>query len=140
MRQLASACDPATFRINDRDVLDLLYWTAGEMDGTDSMTGIDPERAGVVDAVRYDLLHGKKCSQPIYVTETLSLCNVLFCRPGVTVVLQIAQGHARKRRYVRLTRRHLPGPSRGRRTRPRSRGKGDYIRLRCGAKGREEGT
>jgi len=66
LRQLAAACEPARSRIGDQDVLDLLYWTAGKMDGKEFMTGIDLERAGLMDAVRYDLLDGKKSTQPIY--------------------------------------------------------------------------
>ncbi len=69
LRQLAQACDPATFGMNNQDVLDLSYRTAaaaGKMDANNFMTVIDLERAGLMDALRYDLLDGEKGSRPIY--------------------------------------------------------------------------
>ncbi len=95
LHQLAVACDPATTRIGDRDVLDLLYWTAGKMDEKDFMTGIDLERAGLMDAVRYDLLDGKKSTQPIYAELDnlnfygMSLISLLISGDPTTCGLQI---------------------------------------------------
>lgn len=66
MKQLAEACDPATFGMNDQDVLDLTYRTAGKMDAKDFLTDVDLERAGLMDAIRYDLLDGEKGKQDIY--------------------------------------------------------------------------
>ncbi len=66
LRQLAEACDPATFGMDDKDVLDLSYRTAGKKDRNDFMTALDLERAGLMDTIRYDLLDGEKGLRPIY--------------------------------------------------------------------------
>ncbi len=76
-------------------MLDLLYWTAGKMDEKDFMTGIDLERAGLMDAVRYDLLDGKKSTQPIYAELDnlnfygMSLISLLISGDPTTCGLQI---------------------------------------------------
>ncbi len=58
LESLANACTPATFGVDNKDVLDLSYRRAGKMDVTDFMSRFDPELLGLSEFVRGQLLEG----------------------------------------------------------------------------------
>ena len=55
---MAEYCDPATFGLNDKDVLDETYRKAGKLDRTDFGINLSPESLGIVDSIRDLLLEG----------------------------------------------------------------------------------
>ncbi|KDQ65042.1 hypothetical protein JAAARDRAFT_167888 [Jaapia argillacea MUCL 33604] len=55
---LSDACQPATFGLNQQDVLDETYRKAGKMDSSNFATKFSPEAAGLIDLVRSELLEG----------------------------------------------------------------------------------
>ncbi|KDQ65043.1 hypothetical protein JAAARDRAFT_75422 [Jaapia argillacea MUCL 33604] len=62
---LSDACQPATFGVDQQDVLDETYRKAGKMDSSNFATKFSPEAAGLVDLVRSELLEGCEGSKPI---------------------------------------------------------------------------
>ncbi|EGN97805.1 hypothetical protein SERLA73DRAFT_90914 [Serpula lacrymans var. lacrymans S7.3] len=53
---LSQTCQPATFGVNQQDVLDESYRKAGKMDTTDFATRFSAESVGLVDVIRKQLL------------------------------------------------------------------------------------
>jgi hypothetical protein len=62
---LANACTPATFGADNKDVMDLSYRKAGKMDVTDFISRFDPERLGLSEFVRGQLLEGDQDSKEL---------------------------------------------------------------------------
>jgi len=60
LESLAKACTPATFGADNKDVMDLSYRKAGKMDVVDFMARFDPERLGLSEFVRGQLLEGSE--------------------------------------------------------------------------------
>lgn len=58
MRQLAEACDVATFGVNNQDVHDESYRKAGKLDSTNFALKLDLAGSGLLDVIRGDLLEG----------------------------------------------------------------------------------
>jgi hypothetical protein len=56
---LASACDQATFGVDQRNVLDETYRKAGKMDLTKFAARLDVVASGLVDAISPDILQGQ---------------------------------------------------------------------------------
>ncbi|TFY81325.1 hypothetical protein EWM64_g2684 [Hericium alpestre] len=67
LQRLCDACDRATFGLNHEDVLDETYRKAGKMDTSCFSTPIVPERNGLLDIVRANLLEGVDSTRPIQV-------------------------------------------------------------------------
>ena len=55
--KLAAVCQPATFGLNQQDVLDESYRKAGKLDRSDFAINLDVVRSGLLQAVR-DALFG----------------------------------------------------------------------------------
>lgn len=58
LENLARACDPATFGVNQEDVLDESYRKAGKLDVANFATKFKLEKSGIMDAVCAALLEG----------------------------------------------------------------------------------
>lgn len=58
LSKLVRACDPATFGLGGKDVLDTTYRKAGKMDKEDFSTNFHPSDFGIVDAISQALLPG----------------------------------------------------------------------------------
>lgn len=71
---LESVCEPATFGVAQRNVLDTTYRKAGKLDRDHFAINLDVERSGVLDAVRTALFIGK--GQGRAVRATLYKLNV----------------------------------------------------------------
>lgn len=56
---LAEACQPASFGIAEKDVLDESYRKAGKMECTDFATQFCPHASKIVDKIRKSLLQGR---------------------------------------------------------------------------------
>ncbi|KAI0056408.1 hypothetical protein BV25DRAFT_1832295 [Artomyces pyxidatus] len=65
LQALADACEPATFGVEQQDVMDESYRKAGKMDSQAFMTRLIPERTSLVDIVRGYLLEGADSSRTI---------------------------------------------------------------------------
>ncbi|KAI9069833.1 hypothetical protein FKP32DRAFT_1671047 [Trametes sanguinea] len=65
LRDLEKYCDPATFGVSQKDVLDLAYRKAGKLDRDHFAFNFDLERSGLLDIVRMGLFTGKSQRQPI---------------------------------------------------------------------------
>ena len=63
LESLASACAPATFGVDNKDVLDLSYRKALKMDPANFMSRFDPERLGLSEFIRGQLLEGDEDSK-----------------------------------------------------------------------------
>ncbi len=55
LHHLATACEPATFGRDQKDVHDETYRKAGKLDKTDFLLAFDAEDAGLIDTVREEL-------------------------------------------------------------------------------------
>ncbi|KAJ3533048.1 hypothetical protein NM688_g7337 [Phlebia brevispora] len=66
LEHLADACEPATFGLNDEDVLDESYRKAGKLDAHDFSVRLDLERNGLLDIVRAQLLAGRDTDEDVY--------------------------------------------------------------------------
>lgn len=62
---LEQACDPAPFGRNHETVLDPTYRKAGKMDVGAFMIGFEPERYGLIEAVRCALFPGNEESKHV---------------------------------------------------------------------------
>ena len=60
------ACEPATFGLNDSDVLDPSYRAAGKIDNSNFATKIELEKLGLMDTIRYALLKGDSHLKPFF--------------------------------------------------------------------------
>ncbi|KAF5374123.1 hypothetical protein D9615_008858 [Tricholomella constricta] len=58
LQALADACEPATFGLGQRDVLDETYRKAGKMDSDKFLTSLDVDKLGIVARVHVQLLEG----------------------------------------------------------------------------------
>lgn len=58
LQHLSQACDPATFGVNQQDVLDESYRKAGKLDLANFATKFNLERSGLMDIIRAELLQG----------------------------------------------------------------------------------
>lgn len=56
--QLERACKPATFGVNQEDVLDESYRKAGKLDADSFALGFNPDTAGLVEVLRSGLFSG----------------------------------------------------------------------------------
>ncbi|KDQ60430.1 hypothetical protein JAAARDRAFT_125785, partial [Jaapia argillacea MUCL 33604] len=65
LRELAEACDPATFGMNQQDVYDESYRKAGKLDLRHFATHFNPDTAGLAEVIRENLLEGKDDNRPI---------------------------------------------------------------------------
>ena len=65
LESLANACAPATFGADNKDVMDLSYRKAGKMDLDNFMTRFDPDRLGLSEFVRGELLEGDEDSKDL---------------------------------------------------------------------------
>ncbi len=65
MDRLEKVCQPATFGLNDKDVLDESYRKSGKLDIDSFMLGFDAERTGLLDAVRMALFPGREETRSI---------------------------------------------------------------------------
>jgi hypothetical protein len=54
--ELLKMCDPATFGLGGKDVLDEQYRKAGKLDKTQFSTGFHPHDYGIVDTIKQTLL------------------------------------------------------------------------------------
>ncbi|KAF8834700.1 hypothetical protein BDN67DRAFT_1072631 [Paxillus ammoniavirescens] len=62
---LTKACQPAMFGRNEEDVFDESYRKAWKMDESDFMTNFNPQKAGLVDTIRSELLGRADEKRPI---------------------------------------------------------------------------
>ncbi|TFY80808.1 hypothetical protein EWM64_g3206 [Hericium alpestre] len=62
---LAAACQPATFGVNQMDVLDESYRKAGKMDASHFATPLVPERTELIRFIREELLDGDDSPRPV---------------------------------------------------------------------------
>lgn len=65
LQRLSSTCDPATFGLDQKDVLDETYRKAGKLDSAYFATKLDVVSSGLMEAVRFDLLPGHQCQRQI---------------------------------------------------------------------------
>ncbi|KAI0642886.1 hypothetical protein C8Q79DRAFT_1012894 [Trametes meyenii] len=56
LHDLADACDPATFGVDQKDVYDEAYRKAGKLDAQHFALNFSPERTGLIDVLRNELL------------------------------------------------------------------------------------
>ncbi|KAM5535755.1 hypothetical protein V8D89_010569 [Ganoderma adspersum] len=59
LEHLERTCDPATFGVDDRDILDESYRKAGKLDNQCFAFNLDVERAGLLEAIRMGLFPGR---------------------------------------------------------------------------------
>lgn len=65
LENLARACDPATFGVNQEDVLDESYRKAKKLDVVNFATKFKLEKSGIMDAVRAALLEGHDSNRQV---------------------------------------------------------------------------
>jgi len=85
LESLTKACVPATFGADKKDVMDLSCRKAGKMDVTDFMARFDPERLGLSEFVRGQLLEGdedlKGMRTELYKLNVYGQCLPLLTMP-----------------------------------------------------------
>lgn len=59
LEHLERTCDPATFGVDDRDVLDESYRKAGKLDNQHFAFNLDAGRVGLLEAIRMGLFPGR---------------------------------------------------------------------------------
>ena len=67
LQLLTECCDPATFGVDAKDVLDITYRSAGKLDKKHFATNLDLPTIGVLDIIRNALLEGEQSLKPIKV-------------------------------------------------------------------------
>lgn len=77
LEKLALACDPATFGLNNNDVLDESYRKAGKMDISDVVSAFDVGCSALSQVIRDNLLDGPNAKRP-FIFERYKL-NV-YCK------------------------------------------------------------
>ncbi|KAJ3503549.1 hypothetical protein NLJ89_g8381 [Agrocybe chaxingu] len=65
LEKLANACQPATFGLGQKDILDESYRKAGKMDAAAFATHFSPLQLGVVDSIGDSLFQGRRDSKQI---------------------------------------------------------------------------
>ena len=58
LERLSNACQPATFGVNQQNVLDETYRKAGKMDANAFSSKFNLERSGLLDGIRAHMLEG----------------------------------------------------------------------------------
>lgn len=105
LEHLFNACDPATFGVEQQDILDESYRKAGKMELTDFATKFVVGESGLMDVIRSELLEGHKSTQAIKTelyklnvygllfdgVPNMSCCPHQFTRKGG--IFQVAQRH-----------------------------------------------
>ena len=76
LQQLTETCAPATFGVNQKDVLDETYRKAGKLDASDFSIRFDPLQAGLIKAVRTELVEEGRSSSANDVRAELYKLNV----------------------------------------------------------------
>jgi hypothetical protein len=61
----ATACEPATFGVNQKDVLDESYRKARKLDVANFATTFELRKSGIMDVVRAALLEGHDSNRPV---------------------------------------------------------------------------
>lgn len=96
LKELESACEKATFGVDQTDVLDETYRKAGKMDLNRFASRLDVVSSGLLDAITPDLLVGqsvdsdKVLKAEIYKLNVYGLClPVLLFRPNRFRALQV---------------------------------------------------
>src|SRR5216684_8752342 len=78
LEQLAQVCEPASFGINDKDVLDETYRKARKMDSERFSTPLVPEQTDLVKVLRGHLLEGtdstRKLKVELYKLNVYGMC------------------------------------------------------------------
>ncbi|KAF8886860.1 hypothetical protein CPB84DRAFT_1826985 [Gymnopilus junonius] len=64
---LSQACEPASFGLNNEEVVDESYRRAEKLDPTDFSVQFSPFTCGIVDSIGANLLRGKETEKPIRV-------------------------------------------------------------------------
>ena len=84
MEQLTQACDPASFGVNEKEVLDETYRKAGKMDSERFASLLDPVQADLMKIIRAHLLEGTQSTDHIIAKlHKLNVysTHVIFIRP-----------------------------------------------------------
>ncbi|KAF9528390.1 hypothetical protein CPB83DRAFT_894426 [Crepidotus variabilis] len=76
LEKLANTCQPATFGINQQDVLDDKYRKAGKLDATDFATQFTPAYLGIVNPIYEHLLKGRVTASTMPIIVELYKLNV----------------------------------------------------------------
>ena len=121
LEHLEATCDPATFGVDSRDVLDESYRKAKKLNSQYFAFSLDIERAGLLEAIRMGLFSGRDEKKAIHaelyklnvygalVTRATVLCasQLTIPRCRAWLVLQAAPGHSEGGQHVRFSRRDL---------------------------------
>jgi hypothetical protein len=75
LEQLAEACEPASFGVNEKEVLDETYHKTGKMDPERFPSLLDPVRTKLMNIIRHSLLEGTQSTD--YITIELHKLNVI---------------------------------------------------------------
>ena len=67
LEQLTQACDPASFGVNEKEVLDENYRKAGKMDSERFASQLDPVQTDLMKIIRGHLLEGTQSRDHIIV-------------------------------------------------------------------------
>ncbi|CAL1701341.1 unnamed protein product [Somion occarium] len=67
LRHLADTCDPASFGVDNEDVMDDSYRKAGKLDIAHFVTTLDPVKCGLVEVIRNQFLEGPQVKASIRV-------------------------------------------------------------------------
>ena len=84
MEELTQACDPASFGVNEKEVLDETYRKAGKMDSERFASNLDPAQTDLMKIIRGHLLEGKQSTYHIIAKlHKLNIysTHVIFIRP-----------------------------------------------------------
>jgi hypothetical protein len=74
LEQLTEACDPASFGMKEKEVLDETYRKAGKMDPDRFASPLHPSQTDLMKIIRGYLLEGKQASE--YIVTELHKLNV----------------------------------------------------------------
>ena len=88
LESLDKACDPATFGVNQTDVLDTSYRKAGKLDKSHFSLNLDVEAAGLLEAARTGLFSGK--DEKVSIHAELYKLNVYGTRSSL-VILDVSE-------------------------------------------------
>lgn len=137
LRHLSDMCDPATFGLNNEDVLDESYRSARKLDNSYFQTTFDVECSGLLKVIHFEFLAERHVSRSVraelYKLNVYGMCHVTGNRPRClsmsliyiffrrAVVLQASQGHTSRGILLRnscyrlsyATSRRCPGSSPG---------------------------
>jgi hypothetical protein len=125
LQHLSDTCQPATFGLNQEDVLDESYRKAGKLDVADFATKFVLADSGLMDVVRAELLEGHESTKAIkaelYKLNVYGEAHRSFGASCLSHAyfrqrsfLQITQGYASKQQHVRITCHRIPDEARRR--------------------------